>query len=217
LRNLKVSNPIEVSQYAEQHGLLNEPAFTWWAKHVLKRSRRIVEKVKTRYWQRTHKFSIRLPKSVAEALQLDKENGNQLWYDAIQKELKNVQIAFKFLEEGEAAPIGYKKIPCHIIFDVKMDFTRKARFVAGGHKTDPPTTLTYSSIVSRDSVRIAFLLAALNDLKVLAADIGNAYINADAREKVYFVAGDEFGFSLKGRNVIIVKALYGLKSSGAAW
>jgi hypothetical protein len=158
-----------------------------------------------------------LPKSVAEALQLDKENGNQLWYDAIQKELKNVQIAFKFLEEGEAAPIGYKKIPCHIIFDVKMDFTRKARFVAGGHKTDPPTTLTYSSIVSRDSVRIAFLLAALNDLKVLAADIGNAYINADAREKVYFVAGDEFGFSLKGRNVIIVKALYGLKSSGAAW
>ena len=48
------------------------------------------------------------------------------------------------------------------------------RFVAGGHTTDPPATLTYSSVVSRDSVRIAFLKAALNDLNILSADIGNA-------------------------------------------
>jgi hypothetical protein len=148
---------------------------------------------------------------------LDKENGNQLWYEAIQKELRNVKVAFKFLDQGVSAPIGHKKIPCHIIFDVKMDFTRKARFVAGGHKTYPPSSVTYSSVVSRDSVRIAFLLAALNDLEILAADIGHAYINADTREKVYFIAGDEFGAHMKGRNVIIVKALYGLKSSGAAW
>jgi hypothetical protein len=109
LRNLKESNPIEVAQYAEQQSLLTEPAFAWWAKHVLKRSRRIVQKVKTRYWQRTHKFGVRLPKSVPEALQLDKENGNQLWYEAIQKELRNVKVAFKFLDEGESAPIGHKK------------------------------------------------------------------------------------------------------------
>jgi len=150
-------------------------------------------------------------------MELDKQNGNTLWYDAIQKEMKNVKVAFHFLQDNEQVPIGYKKIPCHIIFDVKMDFSRKARFVAGGHKTDPPTSLTYSSVVSRDSVRIAFLIAALNDLNILAADIGNAYINADAREKVYFVAGDEFGAALRGKNVIIIKALYGLKSSGAAW
>ncbi len=60
-----------------------------------------------------------------------------------------------------------------------MDFTRKAHFVAGGHKTDPPSSLTYSSVVSRDSVRIAFLIAALNKLDIISADIGNAYINAD--------------------------------------
>ena len=46
-----------------------------------------------------------------------------------------------------------------------MDLTRKARFVAGDHLTDPPTAMTYASVVSRDSVRIAFLLAALNDLE----------------------------------------------------
>ena len=61
-----------------------------------------------------------------------------------------------------------------MIFDVKMDFTRKARFVAGGHLTDAPSSVTYSSIVSRDSVRIAFLVAALNGLDVMACDIGNS-------------------------------------------
>jgi hypothetical protein len=55
-----------------------------------------------------------------------------------------------------------------------MDFTRKACFVASGHKTDPPASITYSSVVSRDTVHIAFLLSALKDIDILAADIGNA-------------------------------------------
>jgi hypothetical protein len=104
-----------------------------------------------------------------------------------------------------------------MIFDVKMDFTRKARFVAGGHMTDPPSSITYSSVVSRDSVRIAFMLASLKGLSLSATDIGNAYLNAEAREKVYTTAGPEFGAELEGQNVLIVRALYGLKSSGAAW
>ncbi len=78
--------------------------------------------------------------------------------------------------------VGFQEIKCHIILDVKMDLTRKARFLAGGHLTEPPASITYSSVVSRDSVRIAFLLAALNDLDVLACDIGNAYLNAPCRE-----------------------------------
>ena len=62
-----------------------------------------------------------------------------------------------------------------------MDFTRKARFVAGGHMTDPPVIMTYSSVVSRDSARIGFLLAALNDLELVAADIGNAHLQATTK------------------------------------
>jgi len=61
-----------------------------------------------------------------------------------------------------------------------------------------------------------FLLAALNDLQILSADIGNAYLNAPNRKKVYATAGKEFG-SHAGETVIIVRALYGLKSAGAAW
>ena len=53
-----------------------------------------------------------------------------------------------------------------MIFEVKLDgsFTRKARFVANGSKTDVPKSLTYSSVVSRRSVQIAFLLANLNEV-----------------------------------------------------
>jgi hypothetical protein len=150
-------------------------------------------------------------------LAIDRETNTTYWYDAIQKEMKNVRVAFKFLDSGERVPVGHKWIKCHLIFDMKMDFTRKARYVAGGHMTDPPPTLTYSSVVSRDSVRIAFMLAALNDVQLLAADIGNAYLNAPTREKVYTTAGLEFGAELQGQPVLIVRALYGLKSSGAAW
>jgi hypothetical protein len=61
-----------------------------------------------------------------------------------------------------------------------------------------------------------FLIAALNDLEILSTDIGNAYLNAPNREKVYAIAGKEFG-SKAGEIVIIVRTLYGLKSAGAAW
>ena len=58
---------------------------------------------------------------------------------------------------------GYQEIKCHLIFDIKMDFTRKARFVAGGHMTDPPASMTYFSVVSRETVWIALLLATFSD------------------------------------------------------
>jgi Reverse transcriptase (RNA-dependent DNA polymerase) len=196
--------------------LETEPAFQWWVKDVLRRKDRILGKLKTKYWTRTHKFGIEVPKTVLEALQMDKANGNHLWRDAIQKEMTNVQPAFQILDDGDIVPVGYQFIKCHMIFDVKMDFTRKARFVAGGHMTQAPVSMTYSSVVSRDSVRIAFLLAALNNIDVKAADIGNAYVNAKCREKIWMIAGPEFG-SDEGKKVIVVRALYGLKSSGAAW
>jgi hypothetical protein len=90
-----------------------------------------------------------------------------------------------------------------MIFDIKIDFTQKARFVAGGHVTEPPTSITYSSVVARDSIRIAFLISALNDLDILSADIGNAYLNAYTKEKVHTTCGHEFGPQHLGRIAII--------------
>jgi hypothetical protein len=128
----------------------------------------------------------------------------------------NVMVAIKPLDLSESPPDDYKEIPLGMIFDVKMDFTRKACLVAGGHLTDPPEALTYSSVVSRDSVRLAFMLAKLNGLEMIMTDIGNAYLNAEVTKKYYAIAGAEFG-ELQGRTVVIVRALYGLKSAGARW
>ena len=75
--------------------------------------------------------------------------------------MTNVAVYFHILDHGEEDPVRYEHINCHLIFDVKMDFRRKARFVAGGHTTKPPVEFTYAGVVSRKSVYIAFTLAAL--------------------------------------------------------
>ena len=112
-------------------------------------------------------------------MNLDQLNGNDLWKKAIEEELNNVRVAFRLLEEGERTPAGSKEIPYHIICDIKLDLTRKACLVAGGHKNKKvPTFTTFSTVALRDSVRLIFLVAALNDLKLLSADIGNAYLNS---------------------------------------
>jgi hypothetical protein len=102
-----------------------------------------------------------------------------------------------------------------MIFDVKMDYTRKARWVLDGHKTPPPERSTYAGVVSRDSVRIALTYAALNDLDVWAADIRNAYLQAPSSQKDYVICGPEFGLENVGKRALIRQALYGGKTAGA--
>jgi hypothetical protein len=194
LADMKESNPVEVAEYVTAKELGHEPAFAWWVEWTLKRRDRIIASVSNRTLKRTHRFGIAIPRNVEEAYRLDKENGNTLWADAISKEMKNVRVAFKILDRGQVVPIGYQFICCHGIFDVKMDsFQRKYRMVAGGHMTEAPATLTYASVVSRESVRIALMLAALNDLEVKAADIENAYLTAPVSEKIWTPLGAEFG------------------------
>jgi hypothetical protein len=79
LKDLKEAYPVQVVEYAVANKILEEPAFAWWAKHVLKKWDRIIHKVKSRYWARMHKYGIILPKSVEEALRIDRETGTNLW------------------------------------------------------------------------------------------------------------------------------------------
>jgi len=219
LREMKNSYPVETVDYAIANHLMSEPAFAWWAPYVRRKRAAMVSKLckgKAKYWSRTHKYGIELPKTVEQALEIDSRTGTTYWRDAIDKEMRNVLPAFKFDDEDKI-PVGYKFIKCHMIFDITMvGLIRKARFVAGGHMTDPPAESVYSSIVTRESVRIMFLIAALNGLDLLGANVQNAYINAKTSERVYTTAGPEFG-SNQGRPAVIVSALYGLKSSGARW
>ena len=70
--------------------------------------------------------------------------------------------------------------------------------------------------MSRDSVRISLTAAALNDLDILSCDIEGAYLTAKCRERIYVKAGPEFR-SEQDSIMIVKMALYGLKSSGAAF
>ena len=81
--------------------------------------------------------------------------------------------------------------------------------------TKPPLSMTFSTVVTRESVRIAFLLAGMNKLDVQAADISNAYLNAPCREIIWIFAGPELG-SNEGCVLKVVRAWYGLKISGAS-
>jgi hypothetical protein len=65
--------------------------------------------------------------------------------------------------------------------------------VAGGHVTAPPSDDTYSSVASKESVRLSFLISTLNNLDLVSVDITNAYVHAECREKVATIAGPEFG------------------------
>ena len=221
LADMKETYPLQTAEYARANKIDDEPAFAWWVAHAQRIGRRIVAKVVKaakpgKYWSRTHKYGIEVPKSVEEALAIDAATGTDFWRKAIDKEMANNRVAFEFLDDDAPIPVGYRKMRGHMIFDIKLDLTRKARWVADGSQSEMPRESTYSSVVSRDSVRIFFTLAALNDVDVLACDVQNAYLNAPTNEKNYIIAGKEFGPDA-GRRALIVRALYGMATSGARY
>ena len=101
-----------------------------------------------------------------------------------------------------------------------MDLSWKARLVAGGHlNKDVPLHTTYSSVLSRETVHLCFMITAMHNLDVFASDIGNTYLNTKSREKCRVILNDEwmFGPGAVGKIALIIWTLYGMKSSSAAW
>ena len=65
---------------------------------------RIIAAVNKRYHKCSHKFGIEIPKTVKRAIEIDRENGNTFWQDALANEMVALQVAFKIFE-------GESKIP----------------------------------------------------------------------------------------------------------
>jgi hypothetical protein len=117
LKLLKESNPVEVADYVNANGLMTEPAFAWWIPFTLKQRDRIIKAMKKRYFNQFSKFGLELPKTMQRTLEIDAETGTTShWHDAINKEMKTVFLAFKFLDEGKSAPPGFNQISCHLVF-----------------------------------------------------------------------------------------------------
>ena len=119
------------------------------------------------------------------------------------------------LQEGMIPPPGYSKLSGHLVFHVKMDFTRKARWVKDGHLTKDPIDSNFAGVVSRESVRIAFIYAALNGLKVATGDVKSAYLQAPTLKKHYIICDESFPLEWRNKIAIIHWALYGGKTAGS--
>ena len=120
-----------------------------------------------------------------QAYALDAKNGNTLCADAISKEIKTVRVTFEVLPDGKSVHISHQFVQCSMVFNINMeDFRQKARLVAGGHMTEAPATIRYISVVSRETIRMALMIATLNNLEVKLGNILNAYVQAPVTDKV---------------------------------
>ena len=85
---------MELAEYAVANLIDDEPVFKWWVPYVLRRWKRILAKIKKKYWQTTHKFGVEMPHTCDEALKLDRVTGTDFWAKAIEKELSRVKVAW---------------------------------------------------------------------------------------------------------------------------
>ena len=107
--------------------------------------------------------------------------------------MRNIIPNLLLLKDGEKISICFQHIKLHMVSYVKMDFTRKSPLVDGRHMNETPDSLDYFSVVSRYSVKTAFILVALNYLDVFACDIGKLYLKAPCRKRIWTTFGPEFG------------------------
>ena len=175
LAELKESHPVDVGEFAKAIGITGEPAFTWWVPYTLHKCDMILSAIKSRIRKKTHKYGIEIPTSVELTYEIDQHKGDTFWRDVIALEMYNVGVAFEILKDGAKALPGWSKASEHLVFDVKMDFGRKAHWVLDGHKTAYPPGSTYAGVVSHESIHIALTCAALNGINIVAADTCDAY------------------------------------------
>ena len=85
LKDLKESNRIEVAECTDANRIVEEPTFKWWVSRIVRKRTRVISKLKSTYWHMTHKFCIRIPKDVKEAVEIDRIRGTDFWQNAINK------------------------------------------------------------------------------------------------------------------------------------
>ena len=95
LKDMKNGLILETARYAINNRIDKEPAFIWWVPNAMKKAKYIISKVKSKYWERTHKYGIRIPKTVQEAYAIDVENGDSYWTDAIREEMAKIKGAVR--------------------------------------------------------------------------------------------------------------------------
>ena len=118
LSDLKGSHPIETAEYVISQNLQGGPAFNSWVPHFIKKCEHVIlllKKWSASCFKKAHKFGVRIIKIMYEVYKIDTQNSNVLWTNSIAKEMTDVEVAVKSLEDGEHVPIGYDYICCHMV------------------------------------------------------------------------------------------------------
>ncbi len=61
------SFPIQIAYQALLHNLQQDPGFSWWVKHMIKKRDYSTSAIHTRYAKGTHKFGIQVLVTIEEA------------------------------------------------------------------------------------------------------------------------------------------------------
>ena len=179
-----------------------------------KQRRNVKKKATTNKQMGNFKYGIEVPKKWSDVLRLDKAAGDSKWQDAIAKEIASLLFheCFDFKSPDFKPSSDYQYAPLNLVYDVKPDLRYKARLVINGMHVDPRGLSTRATVVKGVSVRLLDIIADHQNLEVMCGDIGNAFIQAYTKEKVYTRCGPEFG-PRSGAIAILVRALYGLTTS----
>jgi Reverse transcriptase (RNA-dependent DNA polymerase) len=190
---IAADDPVTCAIYARDNGLLKLPGWKRFKRLAARQKQlyRMANQAKLRSYNSAPKFKygFEVPRDYRHAIWLDKRNGNSKWADATRLEMAQLDDYSTFKDVGKAVPDGYKKIRVHLVYDVKHDGRHKARLVADGHLTDIPLESVYSGVVSLRGIRLLTFISELNGLDLWATDIGNAYLEANTKEKVCILAG----------------------------
>ena len=125
----------------------------------------------------TFKYGVYVPRTIEDALCMDKKNNYTSWEDAIKKEINALQGygTFKIVSKGKEGPVkeSHQYVPLRMIFDIKQCSRRKA---IGGHVVGSGHMDTFASNMKAISAKLLMLIAARNNLNVFTADTKNAYL-----------------------------------------
>jgi hypothetical protein len=219
LESARNDNPFPLVEYAMNHKLTNTKGWEW-VRHYDQDEIEDLRHAFISKFENTprYKFGVQIPASISHALKLDKLNGNNLWAEAIQKEMDQLQEYNTFRVPTEKDDLSkYQQIPYHMVFDCKFDGRRKGRLVAGGNHTVVTSEQVYSGVVGIETVRTILALSSMDpNLQVMAADVSNAFLYGKNIEKTMIRAGPEFG-CLQGQMLIVEGGWYGHKTAAATF
>lgn len=223
LDDLRVEYPWECIAYAQRDGLRNKEGWEWIEPYIASDPlfAKIVHTYRASQTEANkYQYGVQVPKSAKHAFKLDEANGDKLWTDSMAIELQQILHdfnAFRILDDNKAIPQGYKKVPYHFTFAVRVDLRQKSRLIIDGNRSpEQPKEDCFASVVSAEAVQLGLILANIHGLQCVAGDVGNAYLTAYTTEKLYIVAGPEFG-EYEGKRMLVTKSIYGTRIGGACF